>query len=375
MERRATNPRTHLAVITVAVSLAVLVSVLAGAAVAQAVVPSEGIIVSSPTSVPTANSTGTPDPVPTETVIGTPAAAPSARCCAAMTYDAATSSVLLFGGAGLLGNFGDTWVWNGSAWNQLSPAVTPSPLYNAALAYDAANGTAILFGGQDVNSQFVNTTWIWDGSTWTQANPGSSPAARGSANLVFDAAHGTVLLFGGCCAAGGQPFDDTWSWNGSSWTQKNPDTSPPNSGSASVAYDAARQQVVLFSSCCGESGTWTWNGATWTRESTTTGPNVGGAIAFDAAQSVVELVQNDGTNWAWNGSGWSQQSAVTAPGARSQAALAYDAANQTLLLFGGSGNGFPLNDTWAFDGSLWVQDTPLTDPLPVLDLTAGLSPG
>lgn len=40
-----------------------------------------------------------------------PAASPPARLDASMAYDAATGTVMLFGGAGRHGNLGDTWTW------------------------------------------------------------------------------------------------------------------------------------------------------------------------------------------------------------------------------------------------------------------------
>ena len=42
-----------------------------------------------------------------------PALSPPPRSLHAMAYHAATSEVVLFGGAGLLGRLGDTWAWNG----------------------------------------------------------------------------------------------------------------------------------------------------------------------------------------------------------------------------------------------------------------------
>jgi hypothetical protein len=46
----------------------------------------------------------------------------------------------------------------------------------AAMAYDAATGTAMLFGG---NSQTVyfGDTWTWNGRTWTRRHPAASPPA------------------------------------------------------------------------------------------------------------------------------------------------------------------------------------------------------
>lgn len=70
-----------------------------------------------------------------------------------------------------------------TGWTQLTPAFSPQPLQGASLAYDPTTQTVVLFGGSlnrlaqsgGVNS---NQTWTWDGVTWTQQFPPISPPAR-----------------------------------------------------------------------------------------------------------------------------------------------------------------------------------------------------
>ena len=63
------------------------------------------------------------------------------------------------------------------------------------MAYDAATGTIVLFGG--AASRLLRDTWTWDGSTWTKQAPATSPPARSAASMAYDAATGTIVLFGG----------------------------------------------------------------------------------------------------------------------------------------------------------------------------------
>ena len=80
-----------------------------------------------------------------------------------MAYDAATRSAVLFGGfgsGGVNGFFGDTWTWNGKHWTQQHPATSPPARAYAAMAYDAATGTAVLFGGFNNSGAFADT-WTW----------------------------------------------------------------------------------------------------------------------------------------------------------------------------------------------------------------------
>ena len=93
-----------------------------------------------------------------------PASHPPARTGAAMAYDAATGTAVLFGGGSNLGVLGDTWTWDGTTWTQQAPAASPPARAQAAMAYDAATGTAVLFGGYDITGRGVHDladTWTW----------------------------------------------------------------------------------------------------------------------------------------------------------------------------------------------------------------------
>ena len=93
-----------------------------------------------------------------------PAARPPARSDAAMAYDPATGTVVLFGGFN--GStfpsiiLGDTWTWDGATWTKQVLAVHPSARADTAMAYDAATGTVVLFGGQSAHTS-PGDTWIW----------------------------------------------------------------------------------------------------------------------------------------------------------------------------------------------------------------------
>src|ERR1700690_1136286 len=94
-----------------------------------------------------------------------------------MTYDAATGTVVLFGGLGGKRYLGDTWTWDGTTWTQQHPAAHPVPRELPAMAYDAATGTVVLFGGDKV-STVLGDTWTWDGTTWTKQPAAVHPSAR-----------------------------------------------------------------------------------------------------------------------------------------------------------------------------------------------------
>lgn len=43
-----------------------------------------------------------------------------------------------------------------------------------------------------------------------------------------------------------QPLSDTWEWDGTNWEQKAPAAAPSARQRHALAYDSARQRVVLF---------------------------------------------------------------------------------------------------------------------------------
>ena len=78
-------------------------------------------------------------------------------------------------------------------------------------------GKVVLFGGQDVNAASLNDTWTWDGTSWTQViNLTPVPPIRlAAAGAVLN---GQFVVFGGT-TNNSNDFNDTWIWNGSSWIQ------------------------------------------------------------------------------------------------------------------------------------------------------------
>lgn len=215
------------------------------------------------------------------------------------------------------------------------PPPPPLPLGRsfASMAYHAPSNRVVLFGGLVCTGSRCtdqHDTWTWDGTTWTQQNPASSPTSRYGAAMKYHAASGRLVLFGGVDCSGDTCTDlpDTWTWDGSNWTQMSPSTSPPERSDAAMAYDAVRQVLVLFG-----------------------GQDTGGDILSDT--------------WIWNGSDWSQQSPDVSPQSRYNAGMTFDVARGVTVLFGGTNNS-PTNfaDTWTWDGTTWSEQNPTASPTP-----------
>ncbi|MBK8975934.1 MAG: hypothetical protein IPM29_08400 [Planctomycetes bacterium] len=277
---------------------------------------------------------------------------PSPRAGHAMVYDAARQRVLLFGGGQSLG---DTWQWDGSSWTQVYPATSPPARFGHAMAFDAARGRVVLFGGEA--SAVLGDTWEWDGADWTQVSA-VGPSARAWHAMAFDRVRGRVVLFGGSLGSG-LPLEDTWEWDGTRWTQSNPAASPSRRHSHAMSYDAARRRVVLFGGFditrpgpwLGD--TWEWDGVRWV-QAANSGPMPGSAsAAYDARRERLVLQESYVRTWEWAGGSWRQVSGNHALN-RGAHAMVYDAAHEQVVLFGGSscsayGGGCTFyQDTWTY---------------------------
>lgn len=247
---------------------------------------------------------------------------PESRIKHVMAYDEKEGKVLMFGGEnGANKLINDTWLWDGSqqTWNEvLSLSTKPSVRKSAAMAYDPNSEQIVLFGGEGNGGSLLGDTWLWDGAsaTWKQY-AGVSPSARGGAQLAYDGER--LVLFGGYggSASSKTPLGDTWTWDGTTWTQASPVTSPPPVYDGQMAFDGAK--AVLYGGNLGvvteefDNGTqkktftynknmvdtWLWDGTaqTWTSQA---GPESygrwGQAMAYDGRRIVAVSGAQDFVN-------------------------------------------------------------------------------
>jgi hypothetical protein len=163
----------------------------------------------------------------------------------AMAFDPVRGQVLRFGGYAGSGETGDTWAWDGTQWLQL-PAAGPSARYLHAMATDTVRNQIVLFGGHGpVGSSGVNfnDTWLWNGSAWQQAFPATVPPFHTGHSMAFDAVTAKTILNGG---SSGGVDTDTWAWDGSNWSLRPVATPPPSSNQAPMTYDQSRDRVVFL---------------------------------------------------------------------------------------------------------------------------------
>ena len=130
------------------------------------------------------------------------------------------------------------------------------------MAYDQARQLVVMFGGQGFN--LLGDTWTWDGTNWTEQTPSSSPRSRWGPGLGYDIVNQSVALFGGETAGG--PLGDTWTWDGTNWTQPAPASSPAPRFRFPMDW-SPNNQVLLFGGSGADTygDTWTWDGTNWTQ--------------------------------------------------------------------------------------------------------------
>jgi hypothetical protein len=249
-----------------------------------------------------------------------------------MVYDVARDELVIVGShedGSTTTNVNNTWTWDGSNWTDVTPGTIPT--FSAGkwqdLAYDKTNGNTVYFGGNASNfdspGTYNNNTWIWDGSSWTQVFPTHKPSARSGVMMNWSEANGKVLLQGGYDAT--NFYTDTWTWDGTDWTQLSPANHPVGGGP--------------FASCSFRNGI---------------------VIQLTGPSPFYQTWFCDGTNWS------DLAPAHHPSGTRTYPGLAWDETRDAIILFGGNGgtgsDSHGNNDTWVFDGTDWTQDSPVHMP-------------
>src|SRR5437899_496305 len=106
-------------------------------------------------------------------------------------------------------------------WTEVRPPTSPSARTGPSLAADPASEKVVLFGGSThFGTTYLAETWTWDGASWTEQHPPTSPSAREGAMIATDPRSGHVVLFGGFGPLGNGfngYLGDTWTWRGDAW--------------------------------------------------------------------------------------------------------------------------------------------------------------
>lgn len=260
-----------------------------------------------------------------------------------------------------------------ATWGQVAPANSPPGTAGHDVVSDGSR--ALSFGGKELGAGLQNKVWAFDGSDWSDISPaaGAAPAPRKTGGVVWDSGRGRLVVFGGDLG-GGSIANDTWEWDGSTWTQMSPATTPPAMKQCEMVYMPNLGKTILFAGSDGSSlnnQTWSYDGSDWTLLSPTSSPPARRQhmLAVDTAANRVVMyggfdAATGGSSlsdtWVFDGSDWSQIVTTNFPSnsgtfGLNNAAMCYDPQRDRVVLFGGVETGPTLPHTWEFDGTDWTN--------------------
>lgn len=199
--------------------------------------------------------------------------------------------------------------------------------------------------------------------------------------MAYDPSDGYVVLYGGE-TQGGSYLSDTWTYLNGQWTELSPTTSPPARSGACLAWDTADNELVLFGGGnyygTQDSDTWTFIGGQWTQDtssSNTPGARLGCALAYDASDSYLMMyggyttatggangkgIPEYGDLWEFKSGQWTSlpmQGMWGYPPPLSDPNLVFDAYDNYIVMFGGKWNA---NEgyfpyTWEYNAGNWYN--------------------
>lgn len=201
----------------------------------------------------------------------------------------------------------------------------------ATVVYDESLKKIVMFGGFDTEANFKDETWTWDGTSWTEVKK-DKPENRGLHAMWYDPLQKKTIIYGGIGRDSIEDhverFSDMWAFSGTGWTKLSVTNTPGRRLGAQYAVDPATGKLLLF-----------------------------GGLKVEQSDPNNENTQRqfyDNETWQWDGaaSTWTKLSPATVPAPRQNGRLAYDPITKRLTMFGGF-NGFFSSEIWSWTGSNW----------------------
>ncbi|MBK8096226.1 MAG: hypothetical protein IPK26_03920 [Planctomycetes bacterium] len=258
-------------------------------------------------------------------------------CC--LAYDPTRRRIVAVSGQGfLVGHALYSWYlpsnatnWDFVQWHH-AVATSPTDRKYTDMAYHHATSSCVLFGGWN-GLDHLNDTWSFNGLSWTNHGNSAVVATRIQPALCATGILGTVLFGGGKFS--GPYYNDMFAWTGSTWSAAStvgPLPSPRRGHD--MVFDSARTRLVMYGGYDGTSLSDTW----------------------EAGLTI--------SGWQWT-----QLATSGSPGPRNSHRMAYDQLRQKVVLFGGAGpTGQRLGDTWDLSvsagGAVWTQRIVQHNPTP-----------
>ncbi|AEE50573.1 TPR end-of-group domain-containing protein [Haliscomenobacter hydrossis] len=295
---------------------------------------------------------------------------PDPRHLEEIAYDSKRNKIVLFGGGGNVIGKGLTFPdhlseWDASIWKDFQ-LQGPGNRSGHALVYDAYERATLLIGGisqvQHVFSVKLDV-WKWDGKAWSLYNtnaPVKSPEA------TYDPIDKRVLVYGDVfnktqLKQNGDPdVFQLWELKYNRWKKLSADGPNPNSA-YEIAYDMARNALVIPTWEKGKSIVWEWKNEKWdktvargeapserNRFSLAYHPEEKATYLFGGRNSANPFCNDF---WKWNGRSWTKVESPQTPAIRAAATMEYG--KGALYLYGGVVEWGLSNEIWQWQNGVW----------------------
>lgn len=257
------------------------------------------------------------------------------------------------------------WGWNGTHWQKVTEGGPPGRILGGA-AYDEKRNVFVLYGGRPIDlGKCSQETWEWDGQTWTKKDV-TPPTACDHVKMVYDAANAESILFSGLDPSENR-INETWSWNGQEWRLLSKE-GPESRGHFGFVYDPTHEQILLYG---GYASTvtdefWVWKDRAW-QEINFPGPgklshfgmaddtNANALYVFGGATSTSTFASLTDKTWVLTGGSWHELHPTPSPSKRGGPAMGYDPVRKRIVLYGGFNSSRQnLDDTWEWGGQGWT---------------------
>ncbi len=216
-----------------------------------------------------------------------------------------SAGTLVFDGIGMLrveaGWQGPAGIWRleGATWRKVHDGVPAAS--NLCVASHPLTTDILAFGVASNTTSPASATWRIDGG-FTRLQPITSPPHRSDAGLAYCPATSEFVLFGGFSTQGA--LTDTWTWNGTNWTQRFPAANPPDA--RRLVTDPSGGVLALRRMVSTTPDQWLWDGTNWTQ-----GPLFAAPYSWefvhadhDPVRNRVVAVMEYGNAWEWDGATW-----------------------------------------------------------------------
>ena len=272
--------------------------------------------------------------------------------------------------------------------NAVSLAMTqlqnsPNPLgdggypFPPSLVYDSVRHRAVYIYGGHYGLQVFDLPSGSD--TWTRRQGiGALPAGRSGIDLAYDRQRQQTVMFGGSDA--NQEFlAETWTFDGAHWQSRGVAPNVAGRNQAALAYVGSIGRTLMFGGNTESAGVidelWSWDGSQWL--------GMGNAAPRPAARSGHDMVWHEARNrvvlfggqggpfvlddtWEYDpiAQSWQPITTPVAPAARNFAKMVYDRQRERVVLFGGAGPAGVFDDTWVYSTPVggWTQAAAPTRP-------------